>query len=104
MAAAYDFTIEKGASFSSAFVYKSDATTPVNLSGYTGSLNLSVQKGMPSVLSATVSIDGPNGKINASFTASQTASIGLGEYYYSLVINGGDSATYRLLEGTVSVT
>ena len=104
----YDnFIIQKGATWESAIYWKDPNGNPINLSGYTARFQVSSEYGGTVALELTsasgITITPSEGKIYINASATQTASLLVGTYYYELELVIG-SNVYRILEGQIKVS
>lgn len=105
----YDMTIYQGASFDRTFTWQTgNPATNVNLTGYTGRMQIRQTVASPStVLELTTSngrmtFGGSAGTVAITVTATDTAALAPGMYVYDLELATGSTVT-RLLEGRVTV-
>ena len=82
----------------------SDGTTPVDITGRTYAAQMRTTPDIAAIsATATCSItDAANGVMNASFTATSTATLDPGYYYWDLQETNGATVT-TVLQGTVNV-
>lgn len=109
MAATYNTTIDQGADWFINFQYKQPDGNPVNISNYTAALQvrtspLAKTAVLTLELGDGLTIDGPNGIVEAHATASQTAAITNGKYSYDLEITSNSGIVTRLVQGTIEVS
>lgn len=105
MADNYTLRIRSGDTYNLVVTYRDPENVPINLTGYTYLLHVSVGDveddftGTPEITVATPS----NGQIALKLTAAKTATYatGRGRFYLRITSSGGDVTT--LLEGDVSV-
>lgn len=97
MAARYDFTINKGETFSRKLTYKDSTGALVNLTGYTATL---VIKDVITLTEASgISLGGTAGTIDISIAAATTDSFGFTTAPYTLELKSGTTEK-QLLKGT----
>lgn len=109
MAVQYNVEIDQGADWFLNVTYENPAGTPVNITNYTGALQL---RSLPSdsnyVLSLTtgsgITITGASGLVAVHATANQTRDIDEGVYYYDLEITSPQSIVTRLVQGQAVVS
>ena len=107
-AAAYNFEIEQGATFSRTFTWKDDAGVAINITGYTARLQIRTAfESSSTILSLTsssgITLGGSAGTIVVSVSATDTAALDPGSYVYDLELVNGATVT-RLLAGYVEIT
>lgn len=110
-AAVYDITIEQGSVFELNLVYKDNAGTPINLTGYSARMQVrqkySSTTPVLSLVSPTnITLGGALGTIAVKAAATATADLGIktGVYDLELVPPSGAGDAFRLVEGSVVVT
>jgi|TARA_R100000149_G_C5880899_1_gene146043 hypothetical protein len=111
MSAGYHhFIIEQGATFGQTLTLKDSSDALVNLTGYssaemdlrdnpessTTTLTLTTANGR-------IALGGSAGTVTLTISASDTASMSVGDGYYDLEIVNSAGAVFRILEGTFSV-
>ena len=98
----YNTKFKQGELWSLTTDYLEDDDTPIDISDHTGSLIIRQNDSGPKVAEATITKDGPNGRIVASLSSATTSSIPTGQYKYqlSLFIDG---SRIDLLDGTIRV-
>lgn len=100
---------EQGATFSRQVLWKDSLGVPINLTGFTGRMQLRKSyNSLTYIISLTtenggITLGGVLGTIDILMTASQTAAITAGNYLYDLELVNG-STVYRLLSGSIEVT
>ncbi len=108
-AAIYNATIDQGATFQLEVVYKDDAGTPINLTGYTAALQVRQNYYDTTALLTLTSpsngivITGATGTIDITMTSAQTGGLDEGFYVYDLEITSGETVT-RLIQGQFTVS
>ena len=106
----HHFVIEQGATFGKTLTLKDSSDAVVNLSGYTAAeMDLRYNKDdSAEILTLTVensriTLGGVAGTVVLSISASDTASMSVGDGVYDLKITSGSGDVFRVLEGTFSV-
>jgi hypothetical protein len=83
--------------------------TPINLTSYTGTMTVrpfvgaSTTTVVASTANGSMVIDGPNGRVTVTLSATVTGDIPAARYAYDLVLDSG-STVIRYLEGKFIVT
>jgi len=104
MAKSIDLTIDQGSIFYANLQHLDDNKAPISLAGYT--IASQIRRSYYSANAASFSVsstDLANGKIQLSFTSTQTGLIKPGRYVYDVEATSG-SSTIRIFEGDVTVT
>ena len=107
MTATYNLVVPQATTFIFAFQVKT-ATTPWNLTGWTGTMTVRPFLGSTTttLLATTengkVVFDAPNGQVTVTFSATDTL-IKAQDYVYDFVFDSGTEVT-RILEGKFIVT
>lgn len=107
MPAGYNkFNIEQGANFNQLLELSAGSNTPMDLTGYTGSSKM--RRSLISDIDSynlTVAVESPAtlGKIRLTATATQTAAMTPGRYFYTVKITNGTNVE-RVIEGIIEVT
>jgi hypothetical protein len=104
MSTTKNLTIDQGSVFYANLQYVDNSKNPISLSGYT--LASQIRKSYYSANAAsftTTLIDAANGKLQLSFTSTQTGLIKSGRYVYDVEATSG-SDTIRIFEGEITVT
>lgn len=109
-AAAYDFTIEQGATLILPFVWKDSAGVPINLTGYTARMQIRASKTSTAVLLSattadnTLQITAADGKVTIVLPEATTAAITWRRGVYDLELVSAGGVVTRLVEGAVAVS
>lgn len=109
-AAIYNATIDQGATYNLQVVYKNDAGTPINLTGYTAALQIRQNYYDTTALLTLTSpsngivITGNTGTIDITMTSVQTGLLDEGFYVYDLEITSGGGIVTRLIQGQFTVS
>lgn len=104
----YNDTLDQGATYNLVVVYKDDSGDPIDLTGFSAFMQLreSYQSSVADLTLSTanggISIDGPNGEITITATATQTTALLSDFYVYDLELVNG-STVIRLLQGQITV-
>jgi hypothetical protein len=106
----YDIYIEQGATLSLPIIWKDSDGNVINITGYTA--RMQVRQTRPSttvLLSATTEngklvIDGSNGKVTISLSATDTSAITWLTGVYDLELASPGGVVTRLIEGSVTVS
>lgn len=106
----HHFVIEQGATFGKTLTLKDSSDAVVNLSGYTAAeMDLRYNKDDSAeiltltVANSRITLGGVAGTVVLSISASDTASMSVGDGVYDLKITSGSGDVFRVLEGTFSV-
>jgi hypothetical protein len=110
----HNIIIEQGATFNQTYTWKIDANA-VNLAGYTarmqvrgnGSGKTWIQDQVVSLTSATgggITLGGAAGTIAVAISATTTAALLPGKYFYDLELQSDNGTVTRLLKGTCTVS
>ena len=105
----HDLTIEQGATFQRTFTWKDAAGTPVNLTGYTATMqvrqsHLSAAPLITLTTAAGITLGGAAGTVVARMTDEQTDTLPAGNWRWDLKLTSPAGDDTRLLEGTAKVT
>ena len=107
----YDMTVYQGANFDITLTWETgDPATAVNLTGYTGRMQLRPSVDSPTTtLSLTTSngrmaLGGSAGTIALTISAADTAALSAGYYVYDLELVSPGTVVTRLVEGRVTVS
>lgn len=108
-AGVYNIVCDQGATLTRTLTWKTDAGALVNLSGYTGRMQVRADvESTSTVLSLTTSnggitLGGALGTVLITVSATESATLTAGEYVYDLeLVNAGGEVT-RLVQGTFTV-
>ena len=108
MSAKYNLVCDQATTFNFQFQILNDST-PLNLTGYTGTMTVrpfvgaSTETVVASTANGRMVFTALTGRINITIDATTTAAISAGRYSYDLVLNSGGTIT-RILEGKFIVT
>ena len=108
MSAKYNLVCDQATTFNFQFQVLNDQT-PLNLTGYTGTMTVRpfVGASTTTVVASTANgymvFDATNGRITVTLSATVTGAISAGRYAYDLVVTSGVTVT-RILEGKFIVT
>ena len=103
----YNGVMDQGATWTLTIVYNNPDGTPIDLTGYTGRMQLRTKFDSTAVLTLSTAnggivITGPTGQIAITATATQTQAINPGLYLYDLELTSGAEIT-RLIQGQLTV-
>ena len=98
-AAAHDFTIRQGETFSRTLTYKDAAGALVNLTGYSARMSVRKRDGQAVVATAATTLGGAAGTISLSISAALTAGLRPDAYEYDLFLTSGGGVCEALLAG-----
>lgn len=104
----YDLTIEAGATFNLSLTYEDERGQAVDLTGYTGRMQLRESATAATVVielttaNGRLSIDIPNGQINLTVAAADTTGLSGSGVYDLELVNG--TVVERLIEGTYTIS
>lgn len=105
----YNIIADQGATFSRLITWKSDSGTPIDITGYSGRMQVRQRfVSDTAVLSLTspssgISLGTTNGQITITVSASTMAGIDSGDYRYDLEMVSSAGAVTRLLQGTFTI-
>ncbi len=108
MSAKYNLVCDQATTFNFQFQILNDQT-PLNLTGYTGTMTVRpfVGASTTTVVATTANglmvFDAVNGRVTVTISATTTGAIAAGRYSYDLVLDSGATVT-RYLEGKFIVT
>ena len=108
MSAKYNLVCNQATTFNFQFQILNDQT-PLNLTGYTGTMTVRpfVGASTTTVVATTANglmvFDAVNGRVTVTISATTTGAIAAGRYSYDLVLTSGVTVT-RILEGKFIVT
>lgn len=111
MAAVVDLTCDQGATFVKHFAYLDAAGQPINLTGFTASMQVrhryadadfEAEPLVSLTSNAGIQLGGATGTIAVTIEASLSEAIPRGEHRYDLELVNGTTVT-RLLQGTFTV-
>jgi hypothetical protein len=108
LSAKYNLVCDQATTFNFQFQILNDQT-PLNLTGYTGTMTVRpfVGASTTTVVATTANglmvFDAVNGRVTVTISATTTGAIAAGRYSYDLVLTSGATVT-RYLEGKFIVT
>jgi hypothetical protein len=108
LSAKYNLVCDQATTFNFQFQILNDQT-PLNLTGYTGTMTVRpfVGASTTTVVATTANglmvFDAVNGRVTVTISATTTGAIAAGRYSYDLVLDSGVTVT-RYLEGKFIVT
>ena len=105
MAGILNLTIDQGTTYTNAItVYQADGVTAMNLTGFTVASQIRKNYTSTNYHTFTSALVSPyaSGKINLTLTATQTAAIKAGWYYYDVEITSSAGAVTRVMEGKIN--
>jgi hypothetical protein len=108
LSAKYNLVCDQATTFNFQFQILNDQT-PLNLTGYTGTMTVRpfVGASTTTVVASTANglmvFDAVNGRVTVTISATTTGAIAAGRYSYDLVLTSGVTVT-RYLEGKFIVT
>ena len=108
MSAKYNLVCDQATTFNFQFQILEN-NTPLNLTGYTGTMTVRpfVGASTTTVVASTANglmvFDAANGRVTVTISATTTGAIAAGRYSYDLVLDSGATVT-RYLEGKFIVT
>jgi len=116
MAATFDFIDEgqvrravyRGETLQRVFTYKDADGVAVDLTGYSASMQVrkSLTDGVAlelSTVNSRITLGGAAGTVTLLVSATDTATIDVGQYFYDLELTSGSSVVTRLIEGRLQV-
>lgn len=116
MAATFDFIDEgqvrravyRGETLQRVFTYKDADGVAVDLTGYSASMQVrkSLTDGVAlelSTVNSRITLGGAAGTVTLLVSATDTATIDVGQYFYDLELTSGSSVVTRLIEGRMQV-
>ena len=101
-----NLVIYTGTDFDQSFLLENDNTnSALNLTGYNGCAQLKRYESSLKAADFTVSFanDRTSGRVTLSLSATQSATIKPGKYFYDLLLNSPTGTTTRVVEGTALV-
>ena len=105
----YHFIIEAGATFKHTLTLKDSSDTVINLTGYSAEMDLRKNQDDSSeiitltVANSRVTMGGAAGTIVLEFSATDTASLSVGDGVYDIKLTDSNGKVDRVLEGTYSI-
>lgn len=109
-AARLNLVIERGADFSTVITWRDEADVLVNLTGYSGEMDVREERADTATQIATftdgngrITLGGAAGTITLSMTAVDTAALTAGTGWFDLLLTTGGGLVTRLVEGVVVI-
>jgi hypothetical protein len=107
MAESYNYIIDQGADSFLSVQYKDSAGVPINLAGYTASMQFRPVSSNTTALNLTsssgITITTATGTLAIHVTAAQSAVLAATQYDYELEITSSAGIVTRLVQGLVTV-
>lgn len=116
MAASFDFVddgqarraVYRGETLQRVFTYKDSDGVAVNLTGYSASMQVrkSLTDGVAlelSTVNSRITLGGSLGTVTLLVSATDTATVDVGQYFYDLELTSGSGVVTRLIEGRFQV-
>lgn len=112
-AAKYDLLLEQGSLFTLDLIYKDGTGTPIDLTGYAARMQIRQKHSSPDPAALTFSttdgsivLGGVDGTIHVEASAEATSGVEIkaGVYDLELIPPSGEDDTFRLVEGTVTIS
>ena len=103
MATKLNITVDQGSTFEEVFNIKDSNGVPVDFTTYTGASQMRKHYTSNSYASFTVGLAN-TGDVTLSMTSNTTANLEPGRYLYDVEVTDQVNATFRILEGIVTVT
>lgn len=110
MAGYYDITIEQGATYVQALIWKDSDGVAMDLTGYTARMQIRAKKSSETVLheatteNGGIAITALTGTVTITISAADTAAFDFLKGVYDLELISGTSVVTRLVEGSVAVS
>ena len=106
----HHFIIEQGATFGQTLTLKDSSDAVVNLSGYASAeMDLRLHSDSSTTIitlttaNSRITLGGSNGTVTLSISATDTASLSVGDGVYDLELVDGSGNVFRILEGTFTI-
>lgn len=109
MAATYNIEIDQGVPFNLFFTWKDSAGTPIDITGYTASMQVRAKKtSTAKILDLTspsdIVLGDAAGTVSVNVTGTNTGLLNFKEAVYDLVLTSGVGVPSRVLEGEVTLS
>ena len=106
MGAVANLYIDQGSTFSTTVYVKNDDETAFDLTAHTAAGQIHKSYSTSTKVDFTLEIADPAtlGQINASLTATQTATLEEGRYVYDIEVTSTSGTVTRVLEGIITVS
>lgn len=101
----YDTVIEQGATFKRTITWKDSAGNPVNVTGYTGRMQIRATVDSPTIIhtltvaNGQITLGGAAGTVTLNIPDETTATFTFTDAVYDLELESGTGDVTRLLEG-----
>jgi len=108
-AAVYNIEIEQGSTWSQEVIWKNNDNSPVNVTGYSASMQIRTTIASPTSLmdltsaNSKIVVGGVNGKFTITITAAEAAALSWVTAVYDLEIISPGGTVIRILKGSVTV-
>ncbi len=105
-----DLKIEQGATYQHPFAWKDNNGTPIDITGWTARMHIRSSVSDDVVLmelttgNGRITLDGPEGKVTLTISATDTTAISWKKGVYDLELEDPGGYVKRLVEGKVSVS
>ena len=108
-AATYNILAEQGATFTRSMLYTDIAGAPIDLTGYTATMQVRLKASSPTVIielsttNSKLTLGGTAGTIVQSIDAATMITLAAGKYVYDLELYNG-AITTRLIQGSFTIS
>ena len=104
MAESYSLSVDAGATYNAvSFLYKDEDGTPINLTGWTGKLQIRETPASSLVVEVIPTLTSA-GMVEFELSATQTALLTQKAYVYAIELTDPDGVVVRLIGGKVNVS
>ena len=108
VAGRHNFVVEQGATFARTIIVSAGGQ-PLNMTNYTARMQARRRVNTPPVIylstqNGGIAIDGPNGRLTLSLSATATAALDFGATQYDLEIESDTGVVTRLLSGLITLS
>jgi hypothetical protein len=103
MASTKNLVVDQGATFTEYVQYLDNSKVPISLTGYTvaSQMRRSYYSANATTITASI-VDSANGNVQISLSATETANLRAGRYFYDIEASSG-IVVKRILEGIITV-